>query len=723
MPKFHLVLLIHAHQPIGNFDDVIDQTYAHAYLPFIECLERHSGVRIGLHYSGCLLEWLEAHHPEYLDRVAGMAARGQVELVGGGFYEPILIAIPPRHQREQIKRLSDFLFARFGKRPAGAWLAERVWEPHLPAALADAGVQYTLVDDSHFLTAGFEPDQLHGDYIAEELGRTVRVIPGLQSLRYLIPFRNVDEVIASLRASAEAHPGRMSAMGDDLEKFGGWPHTWEHCYRDGWLERFFAALEANTEWLEVVLPADELAGSVPLGRADLPTASYTEMMEWVLPTAVRQRFHGIREEFSGRPDVARFLRGGFWRGFFTKYSEANLLHKKMLRVSAKLTRLVGRRGDRESRQRAIEEISAHVFRAQCNDAYWHGVFGGLYSPHLRTALWRELVSAETRADAALQRRAAYQVADRLDFDADGEEEVEVLSPEFAALIKPSDGGTLAALDFRPRSVTLINSMQRRLEAYHSRVHEAAAQSGQRVASIHELTRAKEEGLERLLRYDRWPRHAFRLLLFSIQKSHADYEALCLEESADFAGGNYAITACTAKAVTLALEGAPGAAIPEGDRLLRATKTLSFQPAPNGFSAVCKTELVRPIPAASGANRSQQFCAGVEVVLNLLAPNEPDRYFEFSRNRHPLAWSGIVPGNQILAVDEWQDVAIELNAPHVSHLWVAPIETVSESEDGFERVYQGSQILAVWPVELAAGAAWTVEVSLAVTNASGRGKLS
>jgi hypothetical protein len=32
---------------------------------------------------------------------------------------------------------------------------------------------------------------------------------------------------------------------------------------------------------------------------------------------------------------------------------------------------------------------------------------------------------------------------------------------------------------------------------------------------------------------------------------------------------------------------------------------------------------------------------------------------------------------------------------VQEFWIAPIETVSESEGGFERVYQGSQILALW----------------------------
>ncbi len=102
---------------------------------------------------------------------------------------------------------------------------------------------------------------------------------------------------------------------------------------------------------------------------------------------------------------------------------------------------------------------------------------------------------------------------RLDFDADGREEIEITSPKFAAVIKPSDGGTLEVLDFRPSAVTLINSLQRRVEAYHSRLQNAA-QSAAKVASIHDQTLAKEPGLEKRLKYDRWARNAFRLLLFA-----------------------------------------------------------------------------------------------------------------------------------------------------------------------------------------------------------------
>ena len=117
MPKFQLVLLIHAHQPVGNFDDVLESAYKKSYLPFIETLARHPSIRLGLHYSGSLLEWLERAHAEYFDLLRTLAKRGQVEIVGGGFYEPILATIPFDDRHEQITRLADYIEKHFVARP------------------------------------------------------------------------------------------------------------------------------------------------------------------------------------------------------------------------------------------------------------------------------------------------------------------------------------------------------------------------------------------------------------------------------------------------------------------------------------------------------------------------------------------------------------------------------------------------------------------------------
>jgi len=688
---FHVVLIIHAHQPSGNFEHVFEECYQHSYNAFLSLLEKHPGIRLALHYSGPLLLWIEKNHPEYFARLGKLVASGRVEMMGGGFYEPILITIPEADRTEQLTHLSNYIEKHFGKRPAGAWLAERVWEPQLPSSLAAANISYTLVDDLPFLAAGFEPQELFGPYIAEDCGKSVWLFAGLKELRYLIPFRKVDESIAYFKNAAQLHPGGVAAFGDDMEKFGVWPGTFQHCYAEGWLEEFFAALEENASWLKTITPSECIASHVPLGRADLPTASYAEMMEWVLPTSTRLRFYELHKEFSARPDLLPFLRGSGWRGFFRKYPESNLLHKKMLRVSACVAAVPPRRSSPEHTAQ-LQEARDRLLCGQGNDAYWHGVFGGLYAPHLRTALWRHLVRAESLVDQLTPGKMLPRV-EFLDYDADGEPEVLFTAPEYQALLKPSDGATLAAFDFRPSSATLINSLQRRPEAYHSRLREAASSTpaAGSAVSIHDQVRVKEPNLERFLRYDRFPRHSFRLFLFDSSRTAAEYETLQLNESASLAAGAFQIRKSSANYADLALEKTlpEFAADSANPPRLTITKHFLFGPAPHGCEVSCDVSLTLSGPLAVPLR------FGIESVINLLAPAEPDRFFEAPTGRQNLRFSGTLPGPILRMEDGWQRLRVTLHAPGSEDYWVAPIDTVSESEGGFERVYQGSQILALW----------------------------
>jgi alpha-amylase len=701
-PKFQLVLLIHAHQPCGNFEHVFEQSYLRCYLPFLETLEKHPTIHLGLHYSGPLLTWIEEHRPEYFERLKLLVKRGQVEMVGGGFYEPILISIPAADQRVQIIRLADYLEQHFGERPTGAWLAERVWEPQLASVLAEANVGYTVLDDIHFLSAGFEPDELFADYIAEDHGQTIRVLPGQKILRYLVPFGAIEQVITYLRDTASAHPDQMAAMGDDMEKFGVWPGTFDHCYQDAWLEKFFLALEENSSWLQASTPSEYFATHAPAGRADLPTASYTEMMEWALPTRVRQRYNEVLKEFASRNEVLSFLRGGSWRGFFRKYSESNLLHKKMLHVARRIDASPARR----SSSKAGEELKKArdlLLRAQCNDAYWHGIFGGLYAPHLRTELWRNLVRAEFLADQQTPGALSPRV-ETFDYDGDGVNELLFTAAEYQALLKPSDGATVAALDFRPTFSTLINSILRRPEAYHARLRDIAKNPSAAVTSIHEQTRVKESGLERFLRYDRWPRHTFRLFLFDPARTHADYETLELQEDPGFAGGAFHVARATEHDAELVRE-APLVSHAREDSVprLSISKLFSFGSAPRGCEVACEVKI------SLAAALEKPLTVGIESVLNFLAPDELDRFFQTPSGPQNLRFSGSLPGPTLRVEDGWQRIRVALHAPGAEQFWIAPIETVSESEEGFERVYQGSQILALWRPSLSTAKPWAAHL--------------
>ena len=189
----YFVFCIHNHQPVGNFEDVLENSYANAYEPFLRKLHSRPSVKLSLHISGFLLDWLCERKPGYMEMLKDMAARGQVELMGGGYYEPVLAVIPREDRLGQLNMMKERIQDLFGQTPKGIWLTERVWDPSLPESLAEAGVEYVVVDDYHFIKSGLKKEDLSGYYVTEELGKVVKVFPGSERLRYLIPFEPADK--------------------------------------------------------------------------------------------------------------------------------------------------------------------------------------------------------------------------------------------------------------------------------------------------------------------------------------------------------------------------------------------------------------------------------------------------------------------------------------------------------------------------------------------------
>lgn len=126
-----LLLGIHNHQPVGNFGHVFRMAYDRCYRPFLDLLEQHPRIRLTLHYTGPLLDWFEKEEPGFLDRLAKLVASNQIELLGGGFYEPILSVIPDRDAVGQVTLLSQRLRDRLGAIPRGLWLAEQIGRAHV----------------------------------------------------------------------------------------------------------------------------------------------------------------------------------------------------------------------------------------------------------------------------------------------------------------------------------------------------------------------------------------------------------------------------------------------------------------------------------------------------------------------------------------------------------------------------------------------------------------
>jgi alpha-amylase/alpha-mannosidase (GH57 family) len=695
LEKISFAFCVHNHQPVGNFDSVIEEAYRRAYVPFLRTLARHPRVRIALHVSGALLEWIEGPHPEYLEAIRELVRRGQVEVMTGGFYEPVLPVIPDEDKIGQTRKLSSLLKEKTGSEPRGMWLPERVWEPSLASAIARAGVEYTVVDDSHFKSSGLTDRELVGFYLTEDQGEVIKVFSGSKRLRYLIPFEDPEDTIDYLKENTSEEHGNLLVFADDGEKFGIWPGTYKRCYDDGWLERFFSILEENSDWVEIVTFSEYISKHRPVGWVFLPTASYAEMMEWCLPVPAQLRYRQFLKALEGRAELERygsFVKGGFWRNFLSRYPESNWMHKRMLLARRRALSASPAYAPGQAAPAALNE----VWRAQCNCAYWHGVFGGLYLPHLREAIYRHIIRAELAASKREATDTATRV-ERVDVDGDGDSEIMLSSDQIVCYISPLRGGTLVEIDHLGLELNLVNTLGRRREAYHEQLEtmgKPGDSSGEAV-SIHDAVTAKEGKLQQFLLYDRLPRVCLLDHLLSPETTLEQMRRCEYEELGDFVEAAYEeketgdrsrVLLCCSGPVRLGSEPRnltilKGFSLASGGGSLLVEYDLSFdQDIPSAI--LFAPELNVLFPSGTGLKGTVD-CGETKKDRTEQKILELAQACEFTNVR------------ALRVEDHHFGFDTLISTENATKLWHFPVETVSLSESGLERVYQGTCITPAW----------------------------
>ena len=697
----YLCLVLHNHQPIGNFDGVFEQSYQDSYLPFLDVFEPYEQLRISLHTSGPLMMWLAERHPEYLDRIRMLVDVGRVEIIGGPQYEPILTMLPPRDRVGQIQAYRAWLERNLGAAPAGMWIPERVWESSLASDLVDAGIDYTVLDDFHFRAAGLEDSQLSSYFLTEDNGRVLKIFPGSEHLRYTIPFRPATETIEHCREVAERSPGAILTFGDDGEKFGTWPDTKSHVYEDGWLRSFFDALAENSDWLQTATLGQAVRQAAPAGKVYLPDCSYREMTEWALPVKAQEKFDDVvhaMEDHQRWHDLKSFVRGGYWRNFKTKYEETNEMYARMMHVSRRLS-------EAEESGADVGELAVirdHLYRGQCNCSYWHGAFGGIYLPHLRNAIFNHLIEADTRLDKIMGLDFNTVQATVDDYNFDGLQEIRLSNNQLCGWISPGLGGRIYELDIRDIGHNLLATLQRRPESYHRKVLSGPNKDGHDGASIHDRVVFKQENLDQRLHYDAFARK-------SLMDHFYDNE-----------------TSLDAVATGQAMERGDFVELPYETKLRRGSDRVQVQMRRDGNAWGVPITITKAVTMVAGSNRllftylleqlpvNKPLHFAVEMNFAGMPAGADDRYFsDLQGNR--LGQLGerldLSDAGGLSLSDRWLRIDVSLQIDRPSGIWAFPIETVSQSEAGFELVHQSVCVQPHWIVNGDADGRWSVQIEL------------
>ncbi|VAX41398.1 Alpha-amylase [hydrothermal vent metagenome] len=713
--RIRLILAIHNHQPVGNFDGVFEDAYNDSYLPFLSLLKEYPEIPISLHTSGSLLEWLVNAHPEYVEQVKGLVETEQIEILGGPFYEPILAGIPRRDRVGQIALYSRYLSKLFDTQIRGMWVPERVWEQSFTSDIINGGIEYTILDDYHFRSAGLRDHQLTGYYLTENESQLLKIFPGSERLRYTIPFADPEETINYLRDIADHHENPIVTFGDDGEKFGTWPGTKEHVYGDKWLRRFFDALRENSDWIKVTTLAEAVDHVSPAGTCYLPDSSYREMTEWALPTDLQKEHKHLVHHFEHDGQwgqLKQFMRGGFWRNFRVKYSEANEMYTRMLQVSERLNHLV-EGPENKTHPELINEVRTELYRAQCNCSYWHGAFGGLYLPHLRNAVYHHLIAADNIIERILGRKQSWCQIEADDFNLDARKEIRLAGDRLVAFFEPCCGGMLYELDIRDIKHNLLATLNRREEPYHDTVREAAHQQNNdshddHAVSIHDLVKFKQPDLDKKLQYDQWMRKSlvdhFLQPELSVEKFQAGEG-----EVGDFTSGVYLAKLVRTEdqvEVILSREGNMGPHRVHVQKKIALNKQQG-----NRLEIHYKLSQLPP-------NVPIHFA--VEFNFAGMAAGQSDRYFynDAGSQLGQLETIHSLESEQHLGlIDEWLglDASVELKKP--TSFWTFPIQTISQSEGGFELVHQSTAVVPHWHIVADETGCWSTSIVLTLDTSA------
>ncbi|TFG84159.1 MAG: DUF1926 domain-containing protein [Spirochaetales bacterium] len=393
MLKTFLIIGMYNHFPEGVSDSEFETVYQTCYRPFLSVLNRFADIQATLYFSGSLLRRLEARHPEYLMLLEEMTARRQIEILGGGFYDPVLPLIPTSDRLGQIELLTTYLRKSFGKRPRGCWLSEYAWEPWLASTLQTCGMDYTFLLDSQFKAANGGVDPLI-PVVTEDQGRCLTVFPTYDCSESFGKVTGFDEA-AQIIAKRESSPIRvLMAPGEEIRDL------WENSgleSPDIYIERTLAWFRKNALEFETITPSRFLKSRKASVRAYFPgTASQRYMAECSLARD--------KKAPATHPSL---------RNVILRSNASSTLYSRMYYVHLTIGQL---RGDRSRKKTAIEDL----WRGQSGDAYWLSKSGGVRLPSIREAAYRSLLDAEqtTRIKGSFKPGIL-----RADTDSDGQKEI------------------------------------------------------------------------------------------------------------------------------------------------------------------------------------------------------------------------------------------------------------------------------------------------------------
>ena len=662
MRKTHLVLGSYNHLPEGTEETVLEETYQTCYRPFLSVLYRFPDIFASIHYSGSLLRWLEARHPEFFMLLEEMVLRKQIELLGGGFFAPLLPLLSNSDRLGQIEYLTTFIRKNFGRRPRGCWLPEYAWEPSMASSLQTSGMDFTFLPISHFRAAGFERDGFFRPVLTEDQGRGLAVYPVFDCQQSFESSLGFEETLEAIRGRYGLdHSLMVVFMAGEAIK-GLWSRS-VYESPDVYLEKTFTAVRKDSLSLETVTPARYLRSMRHFQRAYFPSGATERYLASGLSEKLKRERKEAQKSLNG--ETERFLAIGGIRMPLLRYEEGVSLYSKMQYVHLLAGQL---RGDKSRKKTAQEEL----WRGQSGDAYWHNHSGGISRLSLREAVYEALIDAEK---TTRQKGAFASGIIQTDIDFDGVKEILYQGTEINAYLH-ARGGVLFELDSLKTSRNLANVFG------YVEGRNSSAPKGIRRRCFLDRFQEKPTNLGVFASSGIVDIGTFADSYYNIRELKRSNQEICLIRDGFISIGGRKVPVTVEKVFLFRKTGV----------------TVRYSITNRGSeSLACRYSCDLNLSPSSRLEKLV-LGAGLEdrtVELDSAVPGE------------------VAEGRRLTLVDLESEEPLSVSVDPCCRMLQAPIYTTINPEEGEERLYQGCAISLEWPLNLAADETWKASVNLGV----------
>ncbi len=411
--------------------EIFEKDYENVYKPAAKFLYSHPEFRMSFAFNGVQIDFLQKEYPEFIEILRELISRRQIEILGGGYYDPAFPLLFPMDRTGQIEFLTSTLRSVTGKRPRGITLCASIWDYSLVSCFYNCGMDYVLLDDSLI------PDekQKFVPLIMSDKGKAISILPLYQEFKPEIqddPRDYLNLISKKIAKSSKNSPKPLKECVKGLNiQFTH--EEFQSLLRSGYLEKLYREISEKKDFFDFATPITLVKEAKLRIPVYIASGMSREVGQWGI-----EPYRAVKADRHYPVSIY---------DFFQIYPQSRALYDRMLYVSMLVNQS---HGDKLRKTSAREKL----WEAQNGDGFICTSKGAFVSATYRQQAYKKLTEAEKIARQCGEFKETFV---SYDYTGDGLNEYICRMNKYFAVISLG-GGAIRELDVLQNSGNFADNL-------------------------------------------------------------------------------------------------------------------------------------------------------------------------------------------------------------------------------------------------------------------------